>query len=185
MQWRMPVGAGPSSNTWPRCPPQRRHARCGSCRRKGRVGRRQRWAGPSRKRSRCRCRTGSELNRGRAHPAQANVPLRCSFSSGRTDARCRLRAGYDSAADPPAPICRASLHFERRLRLAAGQDGDAGKGGTFWKAHKGAAIALGQFHGARHIASQSECRLPKRHGGNASRLWAGACDWPGDGISRR
>src|ERR1051325_9250842 len=26
MQYRCPVGAGPSSNTWPRCPPQRGHS---------------------------------------------------------------------------------------------------------------------------------------------------------------
>ena len=30
MQWRLPVGGGPSSNTWPRCPPQRRQ--CSSVR---------------------------------------------------------------------------------------------------------------------------------------------------------
>ena len=81
MQYRSPVGGGPSLKTWPRCPPQR--LQCTSVR----VTKNDRsWDVPMALSSGCQ-KLGqpvplsylvSEENSGRSHPAQRNVPVRFS-----------------------------------------------------------------------------------------------------------
>ena len=84
MQWRLPVGGGPSSKTCPRCPPQRRQ--CSSMRvmNEGRVLACTDVALDLRPEARP-AGAGSNFclgrKSGRSQPAQSNVPLRCSSRS--------------------------------------------------------------------------------------------------------
>src|SRR5687767_13992732 len=90
MQWRLPVGGGPSSKTWPRWPPQRRQ--CPSVRVLKKVLSSLNATFPSISAQKLGqpvpdSNFVSEEKTGRSQPAQLNVPLAFTSSSGLVQGR--------------------------------------------------------------------------------------------------
>jgi hypothetical protein len=118
--------------------------------------------------------------RGRAEQGEiaagAGVHTFALFLEQRTGER-PLRAGFaqDVIALLPkaaAPFGRAVPDFKRRGRSAArGEQANPGNRARAEEAEEQPAVRI-LDHCAGDIASQAECRLPRRHGGDACWLWS-------------